>query len=289
MKRMHIDKKKIVIFIAAVFCLFAVGWIDYASGTELRIFPLYFFPLIAVAWYTEKSLAIIASLLATFLWVSAMYLGGRHYEHAYIWVVNTLTQGITFIFITILIIHLRQALSKERHFSRTDLLTGLVNKRGFIEQAGPMVTLLHRHRRPVTLAYFDLDNFKIANDTLGHAYGDDLLRTAAKIFLRSVRMSDICCRVGGDEFIVLMPETTVPSAYSVLERIRFDIAEHESFKRSGVTASIGAFNSNKAPAHIEKIISQADKVMYRVKGEGKNRVLIECSENNQDDHRAEPY
>lgn len=127
---MRFDKKKIAIFILAVCCLFAIGWIDYVTGTELRIFPLYFFPLIAVAWYTEKSLAIFASLLATFLWVSAMYLGGLHYEHAYIWVMNTLTQGITFIFITILIIHLRQALSKERRFSRTDLLTGLAKNAG---------------------------------------------------------------------------------------------------------------------------------------------------------------
>lgn len=287
MKRIRFDKKKIALSMLAVCCFFAIGWFDYATGTELRIFPLYFFPLIAVAWYLGKSCAILASLLATLLWVLAMYHGGRHYEHAYIWVVNTGMQSFTFIFISLMIVYLRQALSKEQHFSRTDLLTGLVNKRGLIDQTGPMVTLLHRQQRPVTLAYLDLDNFKKANDTLGHAYGDNLLRITSDIFLRSLRMCDICSRVGGDEFIILMPETTGQSAQIVLERIRLAIAVHESFQHIGVTASIGAINFNKAPICIEDLIIQADKIMYRVKGGGKNHVHIEYSENNQNDC-AEP-
>lgn len=255
--------------------ILAVGYLDYATGIEIRIFPLYFLPLMFAAWHIGWAGALSFSLLATVGWVLSMYLGGREYSHSYIWGINFMTQGVTFVIITLLFSHIRNLLAKEMASSRTDGLTGLNNSRSFYEQASLVLRLSRRKARPITLAYVDLDNFKKANDMMGHLYGDDLLRKVAEVFRANLRSSDLVARMGGDEFAILLPETSAADALKALEKILHHLVEVPQLKACSVTASIGAVSYSAAPGDLEQLIRSADELMYKVKRMSKNHVLVE--------------
>lgn len=262
---------------------FIIGIIDYFTGIEIRIFPLYFIPILIAAWYIGKAGALSVCLLVTVVWISSMYLGGRHYSHDYIWAINFVTQGSAFVVVALLIVELRDALKRERALSRTDTLTGLSNSRSFYEKASSVLSLCHRNRRPITLAYVDLDNFKHANDTLGHLHGDDLLCKVADVFNENLRSSDLIARMGGDEFVILLPETTAENARIVLEKVRQHLVQAPQFQICSVTASIGAISYSQAPLDVELMLKSADELMYKVKNASKNRVFVESIQREEGD------
>lgn len=259
--------------LGSVLGTFAVGVVDYLSGLEIRIFPLYFLPLALAAWFVGKTGALLISLLSALVWLGSLYLGGREYSSLSIWFINFATQATGFAVIVLLVSSLHDALQRERALSRTDSLTGLCNSRAFHEQAAAVLNVSHRHERPITLAYLDLDNFKQVNDTQGHARGDQLLRDVAAVFNRRLRGTDLAARLGGDEFAILLPETTAEEARVVLEAIRQALsAEFSAFR---VTASIGAVGFAKAPGSLQNLLQKADALMYEVKSSSKNRVRVE--------------
>lgn len=259
----------------AVVGILIVGAIDYSTGVEIRVFPLYFFPLVLAACNLGMAGGLVLSLVASLVWLASMYLGGRQYAHAYVWPLNFLTQGSAFVAVTLLVANLKKVLKREESLSRTDALTGLFNSRAFYEGSQSLLAVCHRNRRPIALAYVDLDNFKRANDTFGHLHGDNVLRKVAVIFHENLRASDMAARLGGDEFALLFPETDAIGAKIVLEKIRQALGHNPEFLKCGVTASIGAVTFPIAPLELEPVVKKADETMYRVKAQGKNRVLIE--------------
>lgn len=267
-----------VVNLLVIIGLAIVACIDYVTGIEIRIFPLYFLPLMLSAWLLKRSITIVYALFASLIWATVMYLSGREYSTGYIWGINFVTQAVAFLLVSLLVSSLNKLIENERRLSRTDLLTGLPNRRHFFEKSEHVVELCRRNHRPVTVGYIDLDNFKKANDTLGHEHGDELLQMVAETFRQQLRASDICARMGGDEFVVLLPETDVDHALPILERIREELASNEEFSRSGVTASIGAITYLSAPKVVDDMIAGADEMMYRVKGGSKNRVYIETAQ-----------
>ncbi|MES3007336.1 MAG: GGDEF domain-containing protein [Pseudomonadota bacterium] len=258
--------------------LMAVAFVDYITGIEIRIYPLYFLPLMLAAWRLSRPITIAYATMAGAIWAVVMYLSGREYSTGVIWLINFLTQATAFVLVSMLVSKLHAVIEHERILSRTDLLTGLPNRRHFFEQSGQIVMECRRNMRPLTLGYIDLDNFKRANDTLGHEHGDELLQTVANTFRHCLRVGDVCARMGGDEFVVLLPETDVEHAQPIFERIREELAGDAEFSRSGVTASIGAITYISAPQLVDDMIAGADEMMYRVKGGSKNRVHIEIAQ-----------
>ncbi|MEZ5572424.1 MAG: diguanylate cyclase [Halioglobus sp.] len=252
-----------------------VGYLDYLSGNEIRIFPLYYLPIILAAWVFRWPGALIASLLASFAWLISLLETGNGYSNGYIWVINTFTQGVAFLMVSLLVAKLREFIEREQVLGRTDPLTQLYNTRAFNEQTNLVLGLCHRYSRPVTLAFIDLDNFKNVNDTLGHAQGDALLRKVASVLQSSFRSSDIIARLGGDEFAVLFPETEAEHAGAMLERLRQRLIEIPELKTSAVSASIGAIAYVIAPEHPNEMLKRADALMYSVKKAGKNRVMLD--------------
>jgi diguanylate cyclase (GGDEF)-like protein len=267
--------RKPYVGVAAFLGILLVGLVDHLSGTEIRVFPLYFLPLIPAAWVFGRTGAVSGSLLATFVWAASLYVAGRPYSHTYIWVINCVTQGVTFLVVSLLIAGLRKSLLRERILSSSDVLTGLANRHSFYTQAGIALALCQRSQKPVSLAYMDLDNFKQVNDTRGHASGDDVLRKVGEILVSCLRTSDVAARVGGDEFVILLPDTTAESARIVLEKIRARLAEAPDVQAFSVTASIGAVSYAQAPTDITVMIKAADELMYRVKGGGKDGIQIQ--------------
>jgi diguanylate cyclase (GGDEF)-like protein len=132
-----------------------------------------------------------------------------------------------------------------------------------------------RGKRPVTLAYLDLDDFKAVNDALGHKGGDNLLRAVARILQSSVRSSDLAARLGGNEFAVLLTGLGPEEARQTLERLRASLTQPPTDTSSAVTVSIGAVTFMMPPDDIQAMIQMADAVLYSAKKDGKNRIHLD--------------
>jgi diguanylate cyclase (GGDEF)-like protein len=155
----------------------------------------------------------------------------------------------------------------------TDPLTTLLNRRGFFEGAAQLMERRRRAREPVSVLAFDLDHFKSINDRCGHAVGDAVLQMFAKVLRDTLRASDIVGRLGGEEFVAVLPGTLAEATIAA-ERVRVALVA-ASIVRNGqrvaVTVSIGVAASSAAVA-IDHLITQADEALYRAKANGRNRV-----------------
>ncbi|MBI2526564.1 MAG: GGDEF domain-containing protein [Candidatus Rokubacteria bacterium] len=166
------------------------------------------------------------------------------------------------------------------HLSTTDLLSGAASRRAFDERLEAEASRARRNGRPFTLALIDVDNFKQVNDTRGHATGDAVLRAVAAIFVRSLRPSDMVARFGGDEFALLLPETSAELVMDRLERLRAEVAASRirpSGDRSGkpvqVTLSIGAASWPDDGPLVPLVLAAADARLYEAKRRGRNRLV----------------
>jgi two-component system, cell cycle response regulator len=161
----------------------------------------------------------------------------------------------------------------------TDALTGLNNRRYMESHLATLVEQASSRAKPLTLLILDIDFFKAVNDTYGHDAGDDVLREFAHRLKKSIRGIDLACRYGGEEFVVVMPDTDMTVATMVAERLRRRIAS-EPFKiaqgEKAVTISIGiaALGAGDAPA---QVLKRADQALYRAKDQGRNRVVADAA------------
>jgi len=167
---------------------------------------------------------------------------------------------------------LKEALTRERSAARVDFLTGILNRRGFYEIAGSESQRSRRYKRPLSLVYVDLDNFKGVNDSMGHDAGDELLTEVAAVIHSEVRGTDTVGRLGGDEFAVLLPETDQEQGRIVVDKVQKQLLEAMQQKNWPVTFSIGLISFQTPPESIDEMVRGADKVMYSVKLKGKNSV-----------------
>ncbi|MEK1906713.1 MAG: sensor domain-containing diguanylate cyclase [Pseudomonas sp.] len=162
----------------------------------------------------------------------------------------------------------------------TDVLTGLSNRRGFNLLAQQAVLEAQRERSPLSALLIDLDHFKQLNDTHGHLAGDEVLRGFAKHLQSNLRQSDIICRWGGEEFILLLKDTGSSTARQLAEKIR-EQTENSRFPFAGVnlqvTTSIGLTELHDADS-LDRLIARADHALYRAKQSGRNRVCEETYE-----------
>jgi diguanylate cyclase (GGDEF)-like protein len=267
-----------VVWVTALVGIAAIGGIDFFSGVELRVYPLYYAPISLVAWRTGRSGALAAAALSAASWLVSNFLGGMQFSHPGLWLANTFVHAASFSIVGLLITNLRTSLMRERALSRVDSLTSLLNSRAFHEEAGWILALCRRKARPATLAYIDLDDFKAVNDTLGHQAGDDLLREVAKALRSSTRPSDLCARLGGDEFAILLPEVDSGEATIALERLRARLATTVASGAGPVTSSIGAVTFLPAPGDVGPMVQAADSRMYAAKAAGKNQLRVEVAD-----------
>ncbi len=161
-----------------------------------------------------------------------------------------------------------------RHAASTDYLTGLLNRRAFLENALKLCARQAGRNKPVTLMMFDLDHFKSINDRFGHAVGDEALRVFADTIRKSMRASDIIGRLGGEEFAAIVAEP-MDLATPIAERVRasFEITGKViAGQVVGGTVSIGAATATDVVTNIDALIARADAALYRAKGEGRNRL-----------------
>lgn len=157
----------------------------------------------------------------------------------------------------------------------TDPLTGVYNRRYFMETVNHEIELARQQKRKLALIMIDLDHFKLVNDTFGHVAGDQVLVRISRSATSIIRNSDVCCRYGGEEFAILLPETDLNAALQVAERLREEINQTRVQTRKGevvVTASIGVVELDDQMANVEDLIHQADLALYIAKEDGRNCV-----------------
>jgi diguanylate cyclase (GGDEF)-like protein len=251
-----------------------IAWVDYATGTELRVFPLYFLPLSLAAWQGGSMMAGVAAGLCTLGWVGSNYAAGMRLALDFTSTFNTLAQFAAFMTVGQLIAAQRLRILHEAWSARHDALTGLDNVRGFMLKAEGEVERARRYSRRLTVAYLDLDGFKAVNDQWGHPRGDDVLRAVATTLKGSIRTVDVLARLGGDEFGLILPETDEAGARALLGRLREAVVARMQEEQLDVTVSIGATTYAVSPPDVKTMLKQADAQMYLVKQSGKNRVVV---------------
>jgi diguanylate cyclase (GGDEF)-like protein/PAS domain S-box-containing protein len=158
----------------------------------------------------------------------------------------------------------------------TDELTGVSNRRHFMELANSEMKRAVRLKRPPAVALIDIDHFKQINDTYGHAAGDQALIAFTTIFQKHIREIDVFARFGGDEFVLLLPETNQEQAFVVLERIRLALSTQPidlDGKPVALTFSSGIASLSGDQQSIDSLLSQADQALYRAKEAGRNNIV----------------
>jgi two-component system, cell cycle response regulator len=174
--------------------------------------------------------------------------------------------------------HLRDNMQNSIEMAITDVLTGLHNRRYMETHLATLAEQAASRGKPLALMMLDIDYFKRINDGYGHDAGDDVLREFATRVRKSIRGIDLACRYGGEEFVVVMPETDLHVAGMVGERLRAAIANdpfsvHKGDKRIDVTVSIGLSTLEQKSEPIADVLKRADTALYRAKNEGRNRMV----------------
>lgn len=163
----------------------------------------------------------------------------------------------------------------------TDELTGLKNRRFFNKELNKEINRSTRYKHTLAVIIVDVDNFKEINDNYGHIVGDLVLKHVSGVMQNSIRETDFLCRYGGDEFVILLPETTPKNAFVVAEKIRRNIVKHPfKHKRTTINPTISLGVSVKTPAmkkDASEILESADKALYISKNRGKNKAIINKS------------
>jgi len=170
---------------------------------------------------------------------------------------------------------IRYGLSRARLLSETDELTGLFNMRGFVAIANRLFAQAQRYGRAASFLMVDSDNLKQVNDNHGHEAGNRLLQHVVKALRAQLRLTDVPARYGGDEFVVMLPDTPVHGALEVAERIRHAIEEAPFIADAGrvpSTVSIGVASYPEDGRSMDALLARADRSLYLAKEGGRNRV-----------------
>ncbi|ADH97981.1 sensor domain-containing diguanylate cyclase [Salisediminibacterium selenitireducens] len=178
--------------------------------------------------------------------------------------------GILTVFFTTLYYERR----KIRHLAHTDQLTGQMNRNAFINHANRLIRLSVKNKTPLSVALLDIDHFKKINDTYGHKTGDQALQEIATSIREALDESDLFARWGGEEFVIMMPETREKEAEIRLDAIRATIAGKAFTQVGTITISIGITGARPDRDSLEQLIASADEALYEAKNKGRNRVVL---------------
>jgi len=249
-----------------------LGVLDFLIGPELSFSVFYTVPIMLAAWYGGKSVGLTVAVVSAGVWLGADLAAGSHYSTLLIPIWNTLVRLSFFLIILWLLLLVHKKLALEESLADTDPLTGLANRRFFLEQLEREYARFRRYPEPFTIAYFDLDNFKYVNDSMGHDVGDELLKVVAQTLSTSIRASDFAARLGGDEFAVLFPVLHQESAQPVLEKFSSELLAIMQEKDWPVTFSVGVVTFSEVMDSSRDMIKYVDDLMYAVKRSGKNNI-----------------
>ena len=271
-------QRNTLLFISALLIATFVGLLNYRSGHEVSLLLFYLVPVIQTAWFVGIRAGIIMAFICATVWsYTNFYLSSESLPPLVSFWDTSMRLGMFLIVAYIISIQsaLKRALESEKELSRTDHLTGALNQRAFSEAAVSEISRASRYGHPFSIAYIDLDEFKLVNDQFGHTTGNFLLQTIVESIRVHIRSTDICARLGGDEFAILFPETGDNAVSDIMRKIRIGLSEKMKGNGWSVTASIGLVTYLRPPASYDEMIRKVDEVMYQVKKSGKDSIKME--------------
>jgi diguanylate cyclase (GGDEF)-like protein len=251
----------------------AIGALDYVTGPRVLLSIFYLLPVMLVAWSTESTgygaVVVVATCLVGPL---EAVISDYHYNSlaAALW--NGLVRLAVFGIVLYLMQQVRDLVARLEEQAGLDELTGVANLRAFRDIAAREIERSRRFHHGLSLAYIDIDDFKGTNDRLGHDAGDRTLIALATLALATARSVDTVARIGGDEFVIVMPETGADAALPLVTRLREALPRVATLGDAGATCSIGLASYGRAPDTVEEMLAAADALMYQAKAAGKDRV-----------------
>jgi diguanylate cyclase (GGDEF)-like protein len=251
-----------------------LGLADQVAGYEISFSLFYLAPIAVASWYGGRTAGLLVALASATAWLAADVGSGHVYSSRLIPAWNMFMRLCLFSIFAWLLHALRTLLETARQLARADPLTGLDNRRAFFDRLQFVLALAARERRPLTLAYLDVDDFKGVNDAHGHAAGDQVLRLVGRTVLKSLRRTDAVGRVGGDEFALLLPDTDRAGAEHLIAKTREALYHAFRTESARPTFSIGAITFMEPTNDAEHALSAADALMYQVKSRGKDGIAF---------------
>ena len=271
-----------------VVIIIAMGVVDHFLGPELSSAIFYVIPISIAAWYGSRWSGLWMSLFSACMWLLSDITAGGEVSSHWIFLWNMLVRLGLFIIISELIAQFRMQYNYRDSAANTDPLTGIFNYGGFFQQSQNELLRCQRYHHPVSVVFFDLDNFKWVNDHLGHAAGDELLQYICQLVISNIRKTDLFGRLGGDEFAILLTETAVGDAERLVEKVRGLLAIEMKERAWPVSFSMGLITFEDCPEDMKQVIQLADELMYSAKHGGKNNVVKLHYPSHADTSSAEP-
>jgi diguanylate cyclase (GGDEF)-like protein len=257
------------IFVVGLLLVILLGVADYLNGPDVSFLIFYAVPVFLAAWYAGRRAGLWMCAASGLAWLVGAYATTGHFSSPVIAYWNAAVRLGFIVILAHLVASFKISLEHERELARTDYLTGALNGRSFGELAASEINRARRHSHPFTVAFMDVDDFKLVNDRHGHSAGDRLLKAVADSVRQTVRAVDSVARLGGDEFAVLMPETGKAAAQVVIRRVRRQLLEAARSQGLPVTFSIGVVTWDTPPASVDEMLRAADELMYAAKRLGK--------------------
>ncbi len=261
---------KIVLTILIALLTFGIALLDHITGPLLAVSYFYLIPIILGSLAFRLRGALSVALVCAATWVYVQIVDDFDFSTPFYLVWSAAMRAAYYLSFAVLSEWLRGALVELSSLSLRDPLTKAANWRFFEEYYRTAIMRSRRGDSPLTLAFFDIDSFKSVNDKLGHAVGDDVLKTVADSVLPNIRPDDIIARLGGDEFVIALADLDFTGSEEVLARIFASVEAAESKRGHPVTFSVGAITWVEPPETLRAALDAADTLMYEVKRGGKN-------------------
>lgn len=262
----------LILLLAAT--VLVIGLADYFTGPYVFISIFYAAPLLGVTWrYGRRPAFALALLITGYRVLLYGYFGPSQFSFPILlW---NLSAELAFFALTIhLASRLQDTLATLQRLALVDPLTGAANRRAFYEHTDRAIEQALISGLPITIAYLDVDDFKLVNDRYGHTIGDRVLCELVVATQGMLRPGDVLARLGGDEFALVLPETGWADAAQVALTLQMRLGQAMAELALPVTCSIGVLTTEAAPESADQLLSRADAVMFAAKRMGKDALVL---------------
>lgn len=255
--------------------LFCVGYIDYHTGPQLSFLIAYIVIIAITAQRIGGFFCYVVAVIAATIRIITMAPLYDGQPFTFVW--NYTNVLGVYSLISYLLNRNYTTIETLSQATIKDPLTSAFNTKGFVFLLDKAIAHTRRHKEPMSVAFMDVDRFKQVNDTRGHKAGDILLKQIVTTINSQLRAEDAVCRMGGDEFALLIARSDLSETYKFLGRMKSVLDKMASEEKYDISFSMGAvcYNGNADVTHAE-LLHQADESMYRVKRTTKNDILVEA-------------